>query len=96
MSLKSHLLLFVASLAGLTTAVHGTLLLSESFDYGAQDNSTKFLRGDNDHDGGSGWFGEWKAVSGDPDGTGGIRLDLSETSIAFPGTSNLASVEQTR
>ena len=92
MSLKSHLLLFGASLAGLTTAVHGTLLLSESFDYGAQDNSTKFLRGDNDHDGGSGWFGEWKAVSGDPDGTGGIRLDLSETSIAFPGTSNLASV----
>lgn len=58
-------------------SLDATVLLTESFDYGTTDSDTKFLRGDNDHNGGTGWADEWKAVSGDPDATGGIRLNTT-------------------
>ncbi|MGB1128446.1 MAG: hypothetical protein ACPG4K_00250 [Haloferula sp.] len=94
MNPRNHLLLFAGILAGLTPTVQGTLLLSESFDYyplASPSSSTKFLRGDSNHNGGIGWADEWKAVSGDPDATGGLRLDLAETSIPYPGATTLSS-----
>lgn len=69
----------------------GALLLSESFDYGSPDNTTKFLRGDNKHSGGTGWADKWMAVSGDLEASGGIRLDTAENSVSYPGLSSLTS-----
>lgn len=94
MNPRKNLILLAGILAGLTPTVHGTLLLSESFDYyplASPSSSTKFLRGDSNHNGGIGWADEWKAVSGDPDATGGLRLDLSETSIPYPDATTLAA-----
>lgn len=73
-------LLFIISLARASTPV-SELRVYESFNYGTHNNSTKFLRGANDHNGGSGWADEWKAVSSDEDTTGGVRMDLAEISI---------------
>ncbi|QHI67990.1 hypothetical protein [Tichowtungia aerotolerans] len=53
-----------------------TLLVTESFDYGTVNNTTKFLRGANNYVGGTGWgTNEWKALIGDPDTGIGVRLE---------------------
>jgi len=63
------------------------LILLESFDYGPQDNTTKFLKDSNNHDGGTGWADEWKEASGN-----GVRLDTVETTQPYPAGSPLTSV----
>jgi hypothetical protein len=73
-------------LAGASAALNGALLVSESFDYGALDATTKFLRTANGHNGGTGWAAAWAEVS-----TNGLRLDTAATSIDYPGATSLSS-----
>jgi len=77
-------------LAGASASLNGALLVSESFDYGARASSstTKFLRADNNHNGGTGWAGAWDAVSGN-----GARLNTTVVdSIDYPVETTLESV----
>lgn len=87
--MNSPYLIGAALLAVSVLPGSAALLVHEPFDYGTQTNTTKFLRGDNDHNGGIGWADEWKAVSGDPESTGGLRLDLSEVTQSYPAGTDL-------
>lgn len=79
------------SMVSFVGSAQAALQLYEPFDYGPQDNATKFLKGDNDHNGGTGWANEWKANSGNPESTGGVRLDLAEVTQPYPAGTNLTS-----
>jgi len=73
-------------LAGASAALNGALLVSESFDYGSTTATSKKLIAANDHDGGTGWAGEWVAVSG------GIRLETpSPITQNYPSLTTLAA-----
>ena len=67
--------------AGASAALNGALLVTESFDYGSHgsQSSTKFLKAENNHNGGTGWAGAWEAATAN-----GIRLDVTGTSIDYP------------
>ena len=73
-------------LAGASAALNGALLVSESFDYGTLNDTTKFLRTTNAHNGGTGWAAAWEEVSAN-----GIRLDKVATSIDYPDATSLNS-----
>jgi hypothetical protein len=73
-------------LAGASASLNGALLVSESFDYGSTTATSKKLIAANDHDGGTGWAGEWVAVSG------GIRLETpSPITQNYPSLTTLAA-----
>ena len=74
-------------LAGASAALNGALLVSESFDYGTQTSTTKFLRTAQGHNGGTGWAAAWAEATGN-----GVRLDTAETSIDYPVETTLESV----
>ena len=73
--------------AGASAALNGALLVSESFDYGSLNNATKFLKIDNNHNGGTGWAGAWEAATAN-----GVRLATAVTSIDYPAETTLESV----
>lgn len=75
--------------AGASAALNGALLVTESFDYGSHgsQSSTKFLKAENNHNGGTGWAGAWEAATAN-----GIRLDVTGTSIDYPSETILESV----
>ena len=66
---------------------NAALTAYEGFNYGTHDNTTKFLRDANNHNGGSGWAGEWKEEVGN-----GIRLDVSETTQTYPAGTDLVGI----
>ena len=73
--------------AGASASLNGALLVTESFDYGPQTSATKFLKTENNHNGGTGWAGAWEAATAN-----GIRLDVTGTSIDYPSETILESV----